>query len=282
MIERISQSFMKDYRAYSAGDECGNLIVAKYMDGRLLENEEPGSMELGSYLEFLTTGAIPKNGKVPVPQYMPSAVKAKKGVNLTIDDMTSEYRKAHSTADLLKKMFADMGLKIVAFGKKITKGRFEGTLDIVAEVIEVKKGFTWNVGDRIVIDMKYSGLVGANSDKRNKHGWQWSNIQKEYHGTQAVQYHFLAELPFYFWVTQSTQKEGDQPIIKLFHVTVEDWMIEKHINEGNALFSKFQFDSKIGFVPRPEYNRCNKCPLKEECRDRHYYPRPEVVDLTIE
>lgn len=284
MIERISQSFIKDMREYVAGKLCGNLIIAKYLEGRLLDNEEPGQMELGSYFEFLLTGAIPKNGKVPVPQYMKSKVKANGGktAGLSIDDMEVGYRKAHETSKLVLQMMADMGLKIVEYNRKKTKGRFEGTIDIIAEVVEVKNGFTWNIGDRIVIDMKYSGLVGDTTPGYNKHGWRWSNIQKEYHGTQAKQYHFITGLQFYFWVNQSNQTEGDKPIIKLFHVPVTEDMIDRHITEGNQLFSKFEFESKIGFVARPEYNRCNECQLRAECKDRHFYPIPEVVDLTIE
>lgn len=45
MIKKITQSFIKDTRDYFAGKECGNIIKAKYVDDRLLEDEEPGSME---------------------------------------------------------------------------------------------------------------------------------------------------------------------------------------------------------------------------------------------
>jgi len=214
---------------------------------------------------------------------MPSKIKAKDSAQLGVADMLVGYREAHRSSALVKDYLHKMGLKMVSVGKTLTKGKFVGTLDLICEVVEVKEGFTWSIGQKIVIDLKYSGLVGKSGDRYNKHGWQWSKIQKEYHGTQAKQYHFVSGLEFYFLVTQSNQKEGDDPIIKMFYVPVDEFMIEQHIMEANDLYTKFEFTARTtGFEPRPAFNVCADCVLFNECNDKHTYPHPELVDLTIE
>lgn len=285
MIQRITQSFIKSMREYLIGDLCGNIIKAQWVDDRLLESEEPGAMELGSYFEFLLTGALPKNGKVPLPVYMSSKIKANGGTTegLGVADMYDDYRKVHANVELVRGYLKAMGLKPVRVGVKLTKGRFEGTIDIIAEVVEVVEGFTWNIGHQIAIDTKYSGLMGETVKWKNKHGWQWSPVQKEYHGTQAKQYHFVSNLDVYFLVTQSNNEKDNLPMVKFFFTPVDEFMIEQHITEGNSLMSKFEtLNATIGFYPRPSLSKCIKCPLYEECQDKHTFPRVEVIDLNVE
>lgn len=275
MLQKISQSFIKDFRDYLRGIGCGNLIREKYVNDRLFGDEdEPGAMNLGAFFEYHLSGALPKSGKIPEPVYMDDG-----------KTLRADYRKALSSAILVKDYLQAMGLKIVYIGKKYDKGRFVGVIDLVVQVSRetVFEGITWAVGKRFVIDLKYSGLVGTSGDRSNKHGWSWSNAQKEYHGTQAKQYHFVSGMPFYFLVTQSNQKEGERPICKLFYVPVDEFMIEQHIAEGNALFDQFEVIVQVGGLKAmPELKKCSDCPMREECEDKHTYPRPEVVDLTIE
>jgi hypothetical protein len=274
MIQKITQSFLKDMIEYNAGTLCGNLVIEKWVNDRLFDDEEPGAKELGCYFEFLLTGSLPKNQKVPQP------------VLLKDNRPDASYRMAAVNAKRLKEYFDEMGLKIVQAGVRLTKGRFEGTLDIIAECtkqIEFDTGIIWNVGDRIAIDTKYSGLIGETSSGYNKLGWKWSNIQKEYHGIQAKQYHFVSNLPIYFLITQSNNKEGTTSDVKLFHTPVSEFMIEQHVIEGNRLFDQFNFRyNSVGFEVRPSLSKCLKCPIKESCEQKHTFPHPEVIDLNIE
>jgi hypothetical protein len=291
MTTRISQSFMKTMREYLAKEECGNIVAHQYLEGKLLDRKSK-EMAKGSYFEFLLSGALPKNGEMPKPEYMATPLKNKKPQDLKVSDMTSDYRVVTVNADRVKKMLTvDLGLKIIHAGKKLTKGRFEGTLDLICECtkeIDFGNGIIWKIGDRIVIDVKYSGLL---FDRWNKLGWEWSNIQKEYHGTQAKQYHYISGLPFYFLVVSSTNKEEDSEDgsgkvvgptqAKFFHVPVDSHMIDMHLAEGNDMLARLQLESEVGLVPRPEYVRCQKCPLNEGCLDKHTFPQVEVVDLTL-
>lgn len=288
MIERISQSFICDMRDYLGGDYCGNLLRAKYVDGRLLD-DQTDSMNEGSYFEFCVSGAIPKNGKIPQPEYMISALKRNGGKidGLTDKDMYEEYRKAKSDAKKILEYMDRMGLKMVSVGKTLTKGRFVGTLDLIVECTKTLsfviqgESYVWEPGQRLIIDLKRSGLL---YNRWEKFGWAWSNIQKEFHGTQAKQYHFIGGgLPFLFWVTQPPTREGDEPDMKLFMVPITEGMIEDHINEGNKLYDEFVFHvEKMGLVPRPSLKKCLKCVLNETCKDKHDYPHPEIVDLNFD
>lgn len=288
---KITQSFVKDARAYFAEGSilCGHPIRERYINGRFLDDpeREPGALELGCYVEWLLTGAIPKNGKTPVPQYKEAAIKKNGGKTegLTVEDMYVEYRTAHDNVQAIRLLLASYDLKIVSFGKTITKGRFAGTLDLICEAQSDREfeGISWKKGDILVIDLKYSGLMSDNGAHwKNQHGWQFSPVQKKYHGTQAKQYHFLTGWPFFFLVCQSNNKEKTAPHLEFFYVPITPEMLEDHVKEGNFLRDKLEFEATIGFEARPNYVKCEKCPLRGECEDRQTYPVPRVVDLTID
>lgn len=274
MIQRISQSFIKSFVAYESGEECGNIVKHQFIDDHLIELDSESVAE-GAYFEYKLTGGLPKSGVIPV------AERTSKG------ELTMEYKRAEHNAWMVKKLlFETWGLVIVevkkkrAVGIKFTKGMHEGTIDIVVEATIAING--WKVGDRFVIDIKYSGLL---YDKWEKHGWMWSNIQKSYHGTQAKQYSYITGLPFYFLVAgnKNLLKDGVwQPTdIKLFSVPIDEHMMQDHIDYSVHLFDKFQLLGAEGLEARPSYSKCMKCPLREACTDKHEYPHPVVVDLTI-
>lgn len=273
MISKISQTFIKMMRAYMAAQECGHIIRETFVNDRFFDNEEPGAMELGTYFEYKLSGAIPKN------KVIPKAILMKSG------EPNAQYRMADFNAGYIRKLLDDYGLNIIQFGHRLTKGKLNGIIDLIVEATRTVEhsGFTWNVGDKFVIDLKYSGLI---DDKWNQHGWMWTPIQKKYHGTQAIQYHYISGMPFYFLVTGPKGNEADNtkdgPNIKFFRVEVSEFDIEQHIIEGNDLFEKFMFYKDIGFTAYPSYNKCHKCPLKEECAERQTLPSVETVDLNVD
>lgn len=275
MTKTVSQSFIKTMRAYNAGDECGHLVKWQFVDDKFLPSSK--AMAAGSFFEYKATDNLPKSGETPQPEMMKSG-----------KEMTGDYRRAESDAVHVKNTMVFMGLKILHVGKSVTKGRYKGAIDLIVEAtrdITFKNGITWKAGERFVIDLKYSGLI---DDRWSKHGWAWTNEQKAYHGTQAIQYHHLTGLPFYFWIISSkaSQVEGEDgkkyypmPKMKLLKVAVTEEQISKHIEEGNSLFDQFKIQSELGFIARPTMDRCNDCPLWAQCEDRADYPNPEEVDL---
>jgi hypothetical protein len=275
MIQRISQSFIKDFSSYLEGEECGLIINAKYVDDRILDDPDadPGAKELGAYFEFLAFGALPKSGIVPKAKMMASG-----------KDMMAEYRLATINAKRVRELITvTWKLEIVKVGWHVTKGRFSGTIDMLCKAtdfVTFDNGESWEPGQYIVIDLKYSGLVGDTTPSYNKHGWKFSPVQRRYHGIQAKQYYFITdETPFYFLVTQSNNKEGTVSDMKFFHVKIDQTDVARHINEANEYFEKFEVMAQVGFTPRPSLKRCSKCPLREECTVKHVYPHPETILL---
>lgn len=329
-VIRISQSLMKSVREYLEGGSCGILLKEKYIKGRLFDDATK-SMRLGTYFEYILTGALPKNGKKPEPEYMKSAIIAqaaivkanakaveqnKKIVNdnvlirqfnahlkpgkkpkkvkelkeikpekvLSQMDMYEPYREAHVNATRLLMMWNEIGLEIATgkdgqplVGWKVTKGRFDGVIDVVLRAtrdITFANGKTLKEGDLISGDIKYSGLA---DDKYSVHGWQWTEIQKRYHGTQAKQYGYLTSLPQTFWIVDPGGK-----YILFFWCDINEAAIEQHLAEGNELHKRLiELDELGALEPRPEFNRCEDCPLNSECTYKHTFPHPVKVDLTV-
>lgn len=267
-MKKISQSFLSDMIEYIAGDSCGHLMRAKWIDGKLLELDSKAA-KLGSYFEFVLTGALPKNGIEPKPEMMVSG-----------KDMLAPYRLVHTNVDRVRQYFSLMGLKILKAGVKLTRGKFEGTIDLLVECqkkVIFRDGFKWKKGDKLVLDIKYSGLI---EDRWNKFGWALmgqpgSNIQKDYHGVQGKHYHMITGLPFYFLVVSSTNDTD----IKLFRLEFGEGVIERHIMEANNLEEKLRLYNDIGWEPRPDISKCAECPLREGCHDRSTYPQIENVIL---
>jgi hypothetical protein len=284
MIERITQTFMKDARDYFKGMLCGHVFKRKYVDENFPDSPSD-DMRYGSFFEFKLSGALPKSKVEPKPEIMESVLKKKPNGPFTEEDWYIDYRRAKFNADYVKDILKKMGLEIVDAGKRITKGNRQGDLDLTCRVIEERKFgiIEWRLGDLITIDLKYSGLL---YDKWEKYGWAFSDIQKEYHGTQAIQYHYLKGLPFYFLVCQNNNKSTEDkksfepPDIRFFHVPIDDHQVQQHIIEGNSLYENFKVEAKVGFLPRTNWKACMKCAIREGCPDMHTYPHPEVIDLT--
>lgn len=275
MTTHITQSLVKTMRSYKAGEECGYLVHAQFVNDRKDLLSSP-SMEQGRYFEFEVSGSTGKATEAPKPEYMKSA----KGI--ADSDMVVEYRRAKFNAKKVKEMLAKAGIKIMAVNQTLTHGRFRGDLDIVAILEKEFSGLP--VGTIITIDLKYSGLI---YDKWSKHGWEWSEIQKQYHGTQAIHYTLLRNNPFFFLVVGSSNKEKDgvkmdfEPTdMKMFRITVDQHMIDRYIIEANNLWDYFQVSAALAWVPRPEFYKCSKCPLFASCADRHEVPQPVIIDLS--
>jgi hypothetical protein len=290
---RITQSLMKDIREYvSDAGSCGIWIRERWINGRQFDDESK-AMKLGTFFEYITTGSLPKNGKVPQPEFMKSEIKKNKGSieGLGIQQMYEPYREAYENRQKLLDVWAQMGLVIARdkdgkpmSGVKVIKANplggpdHEGTWDVVLEAtrdVIFGDGFQLKKGDRIIEDIKYSGMK---DDYRTVHGWQWTDKQIKYHGTQGKEYSWLGDMkyPFFFRIVDP---KGNY--IVAFRMVISKEAIEAHLAEANYLYEKLMFLNSVDSLePRPEYNRCLDCPLFNECEHKHTYPHP--VKVTIE
>lgn len=310
-MKKITQSFYKDMLEYIAGGSCGHIMKKKWIDDELIEIDND-NMKLGCYFEYIFTemvtgkGTLPKDKRIPRAEYLVASLKkiatlkveipmtqiektTQKLTNspthrqaypwddnglgqpiLGVDDMLAPYRLAHANASRLKEYFDLMGIKVLKAGRTLVKGNFEGTVDLICEA--TKDLSFVKAGERFVIDLKYSGLL---NDKWSPYGWAWTQDQKNHHGIQAKHYSFITlRMPFLFWVVSSNSEEQ-----QIFKVEITDKQIEEHINEANYLKSKLDYYNSIGWVARPEINKCSKCPLNSNCKDKAVTPSVKTIEL---
>ena len=291
-MKKISQSFIVDMRNYVVGGSCGHIIRERWINGKLLD-EGTKSMNLGAYFEFIFTkamtgtGSLPKNGKEPIPEYyaayrkeIQAAITAKHVRAALPSDMMAPYQLAHTNSERLQQYFKEMGIKILKAGRTLTRGKFEGTIDLICEAtkqIKWANGDIWKIGYQFVIDLKYVGTI---EDRWQPYGWaalklDGDNEQKRIHGTQAKQYHYIIGLPFYFMVVSSTNEVD----VKFFKIEITPEQVEKHLVEGLDLAEKLVFYDEIGLEPRPDIVKCLECPLKATCADKATYPQIETITV---
>jgi hypothetical protein len=259
----VSQSMIKDVRKYLKREMCGLVLHSKYITKTYpYDAEDSPAKKLGRYFEYILTGAVPKSGTIPEPEYMKTPLAKKKREELTVEDMYEPYRTAHMNAARVKNYFKMMDITILEAGVVYTKGLIDGTIDVIALY----------KGERIVIDIKYSGLI---HDRWNEYGWMWTPEQKKNHGTQAIHYNTLTKLPFYFLVVSSTNIKDI-----LFHnIVVDDLDREQHQRDIDDTRSKMLTYTNIGFNPIPDLVRCSECALRNSCESRQDYPAVKRIHL---
>ena len=247
----ISQSNIKKMLEYNSG-ACGKVVEAQ------IRGTFPfvGSiyMDLGNYFEYLLTGQVPRDGKIPEP------VLAKTGA--TKGEPLKVYKTAEMQAARGKKMLEDMGVEIIATGEVIEKLDYKGIIDIRANY----------QGREVIIDVKYAGQMG---DRWAPMGWQWSPVQVDHHAIQARHYHIITGLPFYYFVC--AQEEGGD--IKFFEVEFSEPGLDVQYNLINDYRNFEELIYLVGLEARPEFNRCKGCQLKNECEFKSEVTEPIKVQL---
>lgn len=268
MKEKVSQSLIKDWYEYDAGEMCGIQFKSKHIDCNYPDDFTPGTkMALGIYLEYLIFKSVPsrmaKKGLTPRPEYKLSSIK--KG-SYELDDMTADYREAHRKADLVQEYFNLMNVKVVDTNKYWQNEWGEGTTDVIMS------GDYF--GGEAVVDCKYTGLL---RDRWSKYGFGLENpAQIKHHGVQARQYTILTGLPFYYLLVSSSSEDDT---IEFVRADVSDESLFRHREEAIYIREKINLDEQIGFVARPELSRCNECLIKERCSFRTRIPTKRIVNF---
>lgn len=260
----VSQSMIKDVLRYKKKELCGLVLESKYIKKDFPpDGDDSPEKKLGRYFEFILTGAIGRHGE-PVAEYTASGLKKDPKLR-RVEDMTAEYQRAHRNAARVKEYFKKMKIRILPdqVNVYISRGGLEGTIDIIA----VYRGV------RVVIDVKYSGLIG---DKWNEMGWMMTDEQKAFHGIQAHQYHYLGGgIPFFFLVV-SSKNEDD---IEFIEAGFTDFSLEQHHEKVEFTRKEMKFGIDFKFVPYPELVRCKKCALFNACKVRQEIPTVRKVKL---
>lgn len=256
----ISQSLIKavdDYTNRFKSDYermCGVLLKAQYIDNSI-DKEPSDAMKEGIYFEYLATGALPKNKKIPV------AETTAKG------QLKEPYIRAQKAAENFKKFIVAYKIKIIKVSYYLADDEKSGVIDIYAE---------WN-GKKVFIDLKYSGLL---DDKWNDLGWNTETLSEKRMMIQGVHYKVLADdilqipdIPFYYFVFNS--KDPDD--VKIILQEVDPDKIDVHRELIKNVKSFLEEEMQRGFRAYPHYRKCVKCPLFQTCDYKHSLPTIEKI-----
>jgi len=261
-LPNISQSLIKNYVDYLNQKECGLFFKANYIDKDPEAQKEPSdAMKLGIYFEYLCTGALPKNGVVPEPEYV---YKGKANERLSVS-----YERVQQSAENFKKIIEHYKIEVLEVGKIIVTDGLSGVLDILAK---------WN-GELVIIDLKYSGLI---DDKWNEMGWETDSLHmKDSIMIQGVHYKLLIEksegikdIPFYYFVFSSQDANN----IKIIKQEVDESKMQSHIVAIQNIKEKLSYSIKANdFVPYPSMQKCANCPIAHKCKSKVEVPLIQEV-----
>lgn len=251
----MSQSLAKSLDDYRQGKECGLVLKAKWVDRINFPSTDP--MDLGNYFEFICTGQLPRDGSVP-------QAKAKKS-----GEYYTDYVRAHTQKENFLKVMAHYNFQIIETGTKLQKDGLGGIIDILVT--------NTTTGKKAIIDLKYSALI---NDKWSETGWSEDAIEtKEKILIQAIQYQLLwrkiygEDIDFYFFVF-SSKSDSDY---KIYKVEIDEDAYFKHEKYMRSLAMYFGQLIEQGFRAYPDFKKCAKCYLRENCSSRQYFPEIKTV-----
>ena len=246
---KISQSLIKGYVDYLNQKLCGMLFRAKYIDKDERAQTPPSdAMKVGIYFEYLCTGALPKSGEIPEPEYAYAGTPRQK--------LSAPYERVNKSVELFKKTIDHYKIEIISAGKYLSTDDKDGVVDIHAK---------WK-GQDVFIDLKYSGLI---DDKWNEMGWDLDSLPlKDSLMVQGVHYKLLAkevmgieDIPFYYWVFDSSNPAN----MKIILQNVDESRISQHLLSIENIKRKLQSNLEKGFSLYPSLKNCTNCPLKPHC-----------------
>ena len=221
-------------------------------------------MIVGTYMEYLATGSINRDGTTPEP------VKTK-------TDISAESKRAKVHADRFKKLIKAEGFTITEVSKVLEyfsppeEGyKIKGVLDVLGEY----------EGKTSILDLKNTAGIG---NEWEEFGWHEGTFNMRRKLTiQVVFYKYLGwkvlgihDIPFFFAIHSSKND-----IESLFwEVQIEDFDVSMSHFEDMIMeiVPDIQMSSSFGFTPYPEVKRCSKCPLVENCEYKRLTPEKKVV-----
>jgi hypothetical protein len=278
----ISQSLLKAIYEYAEGRLCGLQFEAQYI--KKIPFPSGGVQKLGNYFEYLCTGALPRDGKIPEPERKKGKVEKviiKKGKKLKngkrakdkieekiiLGELTAPYARMVIQAERFKRTVKAHGIKILKTGLELKYEDKKGVADILAEVD----------GEEAIIDIKSTGLIGNRFDDM---GWDVNALsEKDKIMIQPVFYKWLwrrlygRDIPFYFTVFSNTN-EYDCLFIKV--VIDEDRFpqLENVMRNSGKMLDKF---IEEGFKAIPDVKECAECPINKTCKSFTDIPLLQTV-----
>lgn len=257
----ISISLVKSLDKVDLGTECGFKFKSVYID-KCYSPQTTDAQAMGHYLEYLLTGALPRNGEVPQPE------TTSKG------QPTAQYSRLPNHVNTWKSIIDFYNLSKIETGVVLTTDYNCHTIKGILDVLCLKDE------EPVIIDIKCTGKI---DDKWDEYGWAelWKKPQLY---AQAIFYKYLvfkclgiSNAPFYFALFSSTNSES-----RLIEVSIPFTMeqICKAV-EGKAQYAidMMKFYDISGYKPTTNFRECLTCGFKE-CINRLKVPTIETVEIT--
>ncbi len=257
---------IKSLMSYNLGNLCGLQFEEKFIKGNFDKFAPTGAMSIGTWFEYKLTGAKPKDGKIPEPQY------TKKG------ELTAEYAKMLNHIDSFKSTMMFYGFTIETVGEKIVHGDLEGTLDLrcrATQDIKTESGVVIKKGESFIVDLKTSGQL---DNKWADYGWELNNLSNKVNIVlQPILYKYIEKLngrdtKFLFFL-YNTQDKDDCRIINFICDDSAFLELEKTIDNSRKMVEKHK---RTGWKAKPNKKICAKCPIK--IGGKYIAPDPPITD----
>lgn len=268
---RISQSMIKELIKYHEGNVCGLQFVEKFIKGNFDKFRPSDAMSVGTWFEYELTGALPKDGIKPKPEY------TLKG------ELTAPFRNMQNHIKCFKSTMLYYGFEIVTVGEKIVHKDMEGTLDLrcrATQDVRTQTGLVIKKGEIFMVDLKTSGLL---DNKWADYGWEINNLSTKINLVmQPIMYKYIEkqntgkDIKFLFFL-YSTANEFDSRIINF--VCDEEAYTDLEVTIANARILLDKYNAS-GWKARPTMKDCAKCPIKIGCE--HFAGVPPITDFYFE
>lgn len=255
----------KAFMDYKEGKECGLSFKARYFDDILFPSTD--IMRLGQYFEYICTGGLPKDGKIPEPDYMKSG-----------KDMLAPYRNAHLQKEVFELTLKHYGITIKHTNED-AKWRLENAscdIDFIGVATRPIGQFI-KEGDEIICDIKFTGLI---ENKWEERGWELESLPyKPKLLIQAIHYKWMGlkkhgkEMPFIFFLHSNTNDID----AKLILVNLDSTRLDEHERIVEQTLIDVHEEAEKGFKPYPERKRCNDCALATSCE--HFRLAPKIYPI---
>lgn len=266
MSFNISHSLLNNFSDFIIGDLCGHQFKA-ILDKVINKSDlfgETDALNQGNFFEYKCTGAVPRDGRLPLPKSTKSG-------------LTAPYENLLCQVEHWKK-FSEIHITNIQIGLDY-KLEYDGFT--VRCLPDIKCLFD---GRPSFIDMKSSGVI---DDKW--HPGSWANISNKKNKTrQGVIYKWIGkqvdniDYDFYFYVASSS----DPVKRKFIKIKTTESSFEDLIKEMKFAKEMIEYHNATGYPVgsdmNPEfYLKCAKCPdiLRDNCKDRIDFPPMEIIHL---
>ena len=257
----VSNTLLVGFKEYLKQKTCGKFLQAMYVDKTIKIRDEDQSDEIkaGKYFEFLVIKTKNRDGSEPAPILTATGKVA--AITNHVKGQVDNFKAIYSQFKILE---TSKVLEVEIDGIK-----YKGILDVLVEMSKIPA----------IRDIKVSGMI---ANKWEVGGWECLTgngfaIPEKKHLDQAKMYAWLwyeltgEIVDFYFDIFSNTNPDDCKTIKIRFTEEAILGFREDTIGLAKMLVEEL----KTGLKAIPELQRCNKCPLSGDCKDRTYTPEIE-------